>query len=1030
LAACSNEGAGVSVDLSGLYQHAAAAGITVTAVTLTVSAADLPAQVHAIDADALEFSLNVPAGAARLFDVRVLGRSDGAESLVYWGTTTRDLATRTTVEGLDITAKPAAFLTGTVATSEGSLPASFSVTLKSDSNTQVFPVVDGKFAGPLSVGTYKVQASLGGLKPLVASVTAEQGRAVSLDLGLAPNGYCDDLRRRDDPLFVQHCPTPCADLDRDLACAGPDDCDDTPVTGAACKAGCQRFHFDRDGDGWGHPAEFVTACRAPTGTVDAAVASDCLDAGTTAQGHAAAAVFQNLEGYDDLDRDGYTVGTAQTRCLGARPAEFPQAKAPGQVDDDCLDAGTTAHGHAAAAVFQNLEGYDDEDEDGHVTGLAAGPSMRCLGERPATFVFPGAGQHADDCAPAAAAKFVLVRAFEDRDGDGFAQVEEDVCSNGVDLPEHFYPGTPEGTDCDDSAYDLRYLVQAFKDDDGDGFTVGEVQSFCRGQNAPPLHYRASRSDEDDCDDGVIERFPRDVDGDGVTACADYIDHGDGGIESLDRQPNRFPGAAELCDGIDNDGDDSVDEGVDVDGDGFEDCASDNCPGLANPGRTDKPTMLTLVVLAQDCAKAEHFFRVDINATSVGEQSASFAEGCVASACANYFQYITFELGGEDFAWAGDGSDEIVVTRATSADAFKLSAINVRLGWPDERFAENCLHDGSGGGCVNPAEVCPATPTCTDCNAFATPVLPPQLDQDWDGLGDACDPDDHDGKGLPFDLCDGEDDSTSCICGSPAASAAVFTDADEDCFPARLGLCTGDTRYFDCDDSDKNIHAHATEDCSDGKDNDCDGVVDAADEDCEGMTCASAHAIYLHASALPLSGGKDKIDNVCRFPESSAPAECGDSDGRSVWARLRLMDYSLELHQFLFCNCSDTAMTLSAFSPSDCGATEDCIANFAGDQCRLFDPGPFLDAEDWLPLVLRYAETCPEPRSELAAGLACRGGPSERLSTLERADAIEEGSAHPKLLYKVVAPGDWARMGLSKDFAEFTSCDELMSEIGD
>ncbi len=37
---------------------------------------------------------------------------------------------------------------------------------------------------------------------------------------------------------------------------------------------------------------------------------------------------------------------------------------------------------------------------------------------------------------------------------------------------------------------------------------------------------------------------------------------------------------------------------------------------------------------------------------------------------------------------------------------------------------------------------------------------------------------------------------------------------------------------DCDDSDPDVYPGAEEDCADGKDNDCDGLVDDADtEDC-------------------------------------------------------------------------------------------------------------------------------------------------------------------------------------------------------
>ena len=54
----------------------------------------------------------------------------------------------------------------------------------------------------------------------------------------------------------------------------------------------------------------------------------------------------------------------------------------------------------------------------------------------------------------------------------------------------------------------------------------------------------------------------------------------------DADATRFPGAAEACDGIDNDCDGAVDEGLDPDGDGLASCF-DNCPVDVNPGQENR-----------------------------------------------------------------------------------------------------------------------------------------------------------------------------------------------------------------------------------------------------------------------------------------------------------------------------------------------------------------------------------------------------------------------------------------------------------
>lgn len=70
-------------------------------------------------------------------------------------------------------------------------------------------------------------------------------------------------------------------------------------------------------------------------------------------------------------------------------------------------------------------------------------------------------------------------------------------------------------------------------------------------------------------------FSPDADGDGALACLDCDDSNNA----------VYPGATETCNGIDDDCDNSVDEGFDADEDGVASCF-DNCPDLANPLQED------------------------------------------------------------------------------------------------------------------------------------------------------------------------------------------------------------------------------------------------------------------------------------------------------------------------------------------------------------------------------------------------------------------------------------------------------------
>ena len=69
--------------------------------------------------------------------------------------------------------------------------------------------------------------------------------------------------------------------------------------------------------------------------------------------------------------------------------------------------------------------------------------------------------------------------------------------------------------------------------------------------------------DDDCDNSVDEGW--DGDGDGVTSCGGDCNDGNGNV---------YPGAPELCDSVDNDCDNAVDEGWDNDGDNWTSCGGD------------------------------------------------------------------------------------------------------------------------------------------------------------------------------------------------------------------------------------------------------------------------------------------------------------------------------------------------------------------------------------------------------------------------------------------------------------------------
>jgi len=629
------------------------------------------------------------------------------------------------------------------------------------------------------------------------------GDVCTLDDGQADvDGDCDD----EEPLKAPGLVEICDKLDNDCNGLVDDNTEDVP------------WFLDSDGDGFGDDATAIEACASP-GPDYVLVGGDC-DEADVAINPGADDVCDGIDNdcngmvdddYDSLFADGDGDGFGDPDVLVGCDVGVDNG-------DDCDDADASVNPDADEVCDGIDNDCDDEvdeegdftdwwpdlDADGFGTGTvvaacdAPGRDFVAVGEEDCddgeALVFPGAVEQCngidDDCDTVIDNGVADQTWTFDGDGDGFG----DDATAVVDCAQPDADYVLAGGDCDDA--DAR----TFPQDDEDHLLCDGIDNDCDDEiDEPSPDFEPVEVYLDEDGDGVAGDVPSLVD------CPDGLATEPGG-DCDDDDVFVFPGAPEICDGIDND-----------------------CNGLPDDGTTDVDWYLD-------------------------SDADGFGGGKAVTACASP---------GDDYVLVdGDCDDDDAVVNPDAEETC-------------DELDRDCDGDPYAGA--------------TDVSLFYD-------DLDGDGFGDdgsafrACegdgavevagDCDDDDDAVFPGadEVCNGEDDDCNEIVDDdPIDATDWYVDADADGFGADSDIVTACTQppgtvatAGDCDDADVTAFPGATEVC-DGDDEDCDEAIDEAG-------AVGEQSWYVDADGDAFGAGEPTL--ACDAPAGTVGVD-GDCDDTEI-----------------------------------------------------------------------------------------------------------------------------------------------------
>ena len=401
---------------------------------------------------------------------------------------------------------------------------------------------------------------------------------------------------------------------------------------------------------------------------------------------------------------------------------------------------------------------------------------------------------------------------DDCDGkvdDGFADSDKDGIADCIDPDDDNDDVEDEIDNCPLDANtnqldtDLDGLGNVCDDDDdGDG----DPDEMDCAPLEPKAHHNAKEvcdGVDNNCNNQVDEGFA-DVDLDGMANCVDPDDDNDGDLDETDCDPlnaNVYHGSKEACDGLDNDCNGKADEGFpDLDGDGVANCVDVDSDGDLDPD-------------PEDCAPFN---------PKIHHKAAELCDGIDNNCNIQVDEgWPDFDLDGLADCMDPDDDNDMDPDENDCAplDSTMHHAANEKCdgidnncnGKVDEGYPN---FDGDGeADCIDNDDDNDGDPDIVDCNPVNSGVHHGAQEK-CDGLDNDCNlqVDEPGAKGCTVFYKDKDDDGWGmsnkflCQCGPQSDFTA--------------------TKPGDCDDSTWSINPDGTEVCN-NQDDDCDGVKDNA-----------------------------------------------------------------------------------------------------------------------------------------------------------------------------------------------------------